>query len=788
MSLSDSNPAAEVRDFRLWYRQPARRWEEALPIGCGRLGAMVFGGIEFERIQFNEETLWTGRPRDYLRSGARAHLPDIRRLIFAGETEAAADVVRRHFLSDPVRQKAYQPFGDLRFVFPDLSGVSEYHRELDLSTAIARTGYVAGGVRFEREVLASHPDGVIAIRLTKTGRSGFFGGAKGAKTGQSRFFVRLTSAHLRSAARRVSADTVAVAGQVQDNLPPHDLGLRFEARLRAVVEGGTAGAEEDGTIGVDGADAVTLLLVAATSFVRFDDISADPAERCAISLEKLRHRPYADIRAEHIADHRRLFGACRLDLGRTPAADQPTDLRLARLVAGVEATERAGGDIAAVLAHDPALVALYFQWGRYLLIASSRAGGQPANLQGIWNELPDPPWESKFTTNINLQMNYWLAGLTGLAECETPLFDLVDDLRTTGAKVAREHYGARGWVLHHNTDLWRGAMPINNIDGLWPTGGAWLCWHLWEHYRFTLDRTFLADRAYPAMRESCRFFLDTLVTDPRTGFLVTCPSHSPEQGPLCAGPAMDLQLLRALFDSTRVAARELDVDADLCDEIADARARLAPDRIGAHGQLQEWQVDIDQPGNTHRHLSPLWGLHPGTQFTPEAPALFAAARKLLDWRGDGSTGWSYAWRVAMHARTGAGNPAARQLALQLARKTFDNLFDMCGPFQVDGNFGVTAGIVEMLLQSHRIDAATGNPILDLLPALPASWAEGNVCGLRARGQFVVDLTWRAGGLQAATVRSDCGGCCVVRNRDATVKLQLDRGETVTLDGALEVSR
>lgn len=766
----------EVNDMRLWYQQHARPWEEALPLGSGRLGAMVFGGIESDRIQFNEDTLWAGRPRDYLHAGAIDHLPEIRRLVFEGRHRDAADLVRSRFLSDPVRQKAYQPFGDLRFTFADQWGVTDYVRELDLTTAVARTSYTFNGVRHTREVLASHPDNVIAIRISAD------------KPGSVTFSVQLTTPHRRAEARAISSDTVAVAGQVQDLVPPHELGQKFESRLRAVATGGSVKCEPSGAIRVENADAVTLFLVAATSFKRFDDISADPSARCEECLQNLNGKTYDQIRVIHIADHRRLFDACSIDLGRTSAADGPTDVRLKRLANLVNQAQREGGDVAAALATDPSFCALYFQMGRYMLIASSRPGDQPANLQGVWNELLNPPWESKFTTNINFQMNYWPAILTGLAECEQPLFDMVEDLRVTGAKVAREHYGARGWVLHHNTDLWRGAMPINNIDGMWPTGGAWLCWHLWEHYRFTGDRAFLERRAYPAMKEASLFFLDALISDPTTGFLVTNPSHSPEQGPLCAGPAMDMQLIRALFDGTVAAATELGVDPELATQLNQARAKLAPDKIGSHGQLQEWQDDIDQPGNDHRHMSPLWGLYPGEQFTPAAPQHFAAARKLLEWRGDGSTGWSYAWRIPLWARVRDGDFAVRQLALQLCKKTFPNLFDKCGPFQVDGNFGATAGVVEMLLQSHERDPANGDVVIDLLPALPKCWPDGEAKGLRARGGFVVDFRWAGGALIEATVTSARQGRCVVRRGRMSVEVVLGAGKSIRFNEKLEQAR
>jgi alpha-L-fucosidase 2 len=437
------------------------------------------------------------------------------------------------------------------------------------------------------------------------------------------------------------------------------------------------------------------------------------------------------------------------------------------------------------LLNDPALAALYFQYGRYLLIASSRPGSQPANLQGIWNDQLAPPWESKWTTNINLEMNYWPAELTNLSECHEPLFDLIDDLVISGHRTAQEQYGCRGWVLHHNTDLWRGTAPINGIDGIWPTGGAWLCHHLWEHYLFTRDPAFLARRAYPAMKEASLFFVDFLTKDAKTGWLVSSPSFSPEQGGLCAGPTMDQQLIRALFDHTIAAAQILNIDADFVKTLEETRSHLAPNQIGKHGQLQEWLEDIDKPENNHRHMSPLWALYPGDDISAADPKMFAAAKVLLGWRGGGSTGWSYAWRIPLWARVGDGEFAYRQLSDLLAKRTLTNLFDLCGPFQIDGNFGATAGIVEMLLQSHQHVTDSASPtLIDLLPALPKAWPTGSVTGLRARGGFEVDLTWSNGTLNKVVIRSQLGRPCRLRTGAQTIDLSTKAGSSYVFDGSL----
>jgi alpha-L-fucosidase 2 len=762
---------------RLWYRQPAAKWVEALPVGNGRMGAMVFGGTADERIQFNEDTLWTGHPHDYSHPGAAEVLPELRRLIADGDVKAAGKLLKERFLSIPVRQRAYQPFGDLRLQFPGHEHVGDYRRELDLDAAVASTSYVVDGVRYKREVFASYPDRVIVVRLTAD------------KPGHVSFTLRLDTPHKVSQISTIGADTIRLTGQVQDpkrfqydqitaerTSPPKQPepiqtdGIRFEARVRVLAEGGTT-TPADGAIRVEGANAATLLLAAATSFNNFHDISADPAARVTPILSAASAKPFDALLAAHQEDHRRLFRRVVLDLGHTARADLPTDERIAQV-------KKEG------LAGDPALAALEFQYGRYLMIACSRPGGQPANLQGVWNELLDPPWESKWTTNINVEMNYWPVEVANLSECHEPLFDLIAGCAVTGHQVAKVHYNAGGWVLHHNTDIWCGTAPINGIDGQWPTGGAWLCHHLWEHYLFTGDRTFLAERAYPLMRGACEFFLDFLVTDPKTGWLVSTPSYSPEQGDLTAGPTMDQQLIRSLFDDTIQAATELKTDHEFAARVADARRRLAPNQVGKHGQLQEWLTDIDKPKNNHRHMSPLWALYPGWEISPQDPKIFAAAKVLLDWRGDGSTGWSYAWRINLRARTGEGDEAFHQLDQQMGRKTLTNLFDLCGPFQIDGNFGAAAGIAEMLLQSQLQDPSSHAREIDLLPALPKAWPSGSVRGLCARDGFEVDFAWKDGKLTNATIRSKLGRPCIVRSGGRSVALTTRSSERITLDGDL----
>jgi alpha-L-fucosidase 2 len=780
--------ATAAPDLALWYAKPAnpKVWEEALPVGSGRLGAMVFGGVADERVQFNEDTLWTGKPHDYDRDGAGRSLAEIRDLVFAGKAEDAGKALRAHFLSDPVRQKAYQPFGDLRLHLADPGTVSDYRRDLDLGTAIASVSYSAGGVKYRREVFASYPENVIVVHLTAD------------RPGQVAFTLQMTSPH-KDSATQVSGDhELVLAGQVHDPTAGNEAGERFQSVVDVSADGGSVHPDAGG-ISVEGANGATLVLAAATSFNTFQDISGDPAARSEAILANVRSKSYDALRAEHVADHQALFGRVSLDLGHGSRDDLPTDERIRQINAaagGGGNPKKAAAAPASLpeagLASDPALAALLFQYGRYLLISSSRPGSQPANLQGVWNELLSPPWESKYTTNINVEMNYWPAEVANLGECHLPLFDMIHDLTVSGARTADALYHARGWVLHHNTDIWRGTAPINNVDGVWPTGGAWLCTHEWEHYLFTGDRDFLS-RVYPDLRGASLFFLDSLVKDPNTGFMVTNPSFSPEQGTTCAGPAMDMQLIRALFDETSEAATLLGQDGNLVRQISEMRRQLAPDRVEPGGNLAEWQdeqpwsraLDDKQP-NLHRHMSPLWGLYPGAQFTPYTPELYQAAKTLLVDRGDGSTGWSYAWRIPLWARVHDGDDAFRQLDLLMARRMFPNLFDKCGPFQIDGNFGATAGIAEMLLQSQW--TTPGEPPVrevDVLPALPHAWPEGSVTNLCARDGFEVSFAWSGGTLRHVTVHSKLGRPCELVYGTAERALDTKPGEKYAFDGRLE---
>jgi alpha-L-fucosidase 2 len=767
MALPMPGASASVRGgLGLWYLRPAAQWTEALPLGNGRLGAMVFGGVAEERIQVNETTLWGGGPHDYTNPEAQGHLAQLRALIFAGKI-AEAETLSAQMMGNPALLMPYQPFCDLHLSFGG-EQADEYIRALSLDDACASMDYRAGGARFRREVFVSHPDQVLAIRLTAN------------PPGRQDISIALTSPQ-PGAQVAIEGDMLRLTGQIQPRDNParswtgswEKPGLRYAAMARVRAEGGVISAEE-GRLTVRGAGDVTILLSGATSFRNYKDIGADETARAREALAAAWAKPYEVLRAAHVRDHQGLFRRVTLDLG--PEPNLPTDQRIAQ----------------AATADDPALAALYFQFGRYLLIASSRPGGQPANLQGLWNEQLRPPWGSKWTTNINLQMNYWLAETGALWETQAPLWDLIGDLQQSGGDTARVHYGAGGWVLHHNTDLWRAATPVDGAWGFWTMGAVWLASQMWDHYRFSLDRRFLEERAWPAMTGAARFVLDTLVEAPPgtrfAGRLVTNPSFSPENTYLLDGrkaqltyaATMDLELIAELFDAVAKGSRLLGRDTALRDAVLKARERLPPIQTGARGQLQEWIEDYPEVEPEHRHVSHLWALFPGHGIAPATtPDLARAARRTLELRGDGGTGWAKAWKIALWARLLDGDHAHRMLRGQLAESTLPNMFDTHPPFQIDGNFGAAAAIAEMLVQS---DDAT----VSLLPALPSAWPQGRAAGLRARGGITVDMDWRAGKLTQAVLMADSSRNLTVSSGGHGAQLSLAAHRQVKLDQNLNL--
>ena len=754
-SSADSDvDAVQGAALRLWYRRPATQWVEALPLGNGRLGAMVWGGAKHERIQLNEETLYAGGPYDPTPPGALAALPEVRRLLFAGEYAQAEALANATMMATPKKQMPYQPLGDLVLDFFEVSETNGYRRELDLDTAVAVSTFEARGLQHRREVLVSPADQVIAVRLS------------GDRAKRISLRIGLDSDQPDAT---VSAD--GDAGLLLHGRNQAAFGidgkLRFALRLRVLARGGSVRRHGD-RIELRDADEVVLLLTAATSYRRFDDVSGDPESITRAQLDKAAGKSWAALRDAHIAAHQALFRRVAIDLGRSdPAiAALPTDERVAHFGEG----------------NDPQLAALYHQFGRYLLIASSLPGSQPANLQGIWNDLLAPPWESKYTININTEMNYWPSEANALHECVEPLERMLFELAGQGARTAKQMYGAPGWVAHHNTDLWRQTAPIDGAEwGMWPMGGAWLLQQLWDRWDYGRDPAYLR-KVYPLFKGAAEFFAATLVEDPQTKAMVTAPSISPENrhpfgAALCAGPSMDAQLLRDLFGQCIEASALLGVDAGFAMQLSGLRDRLPPHRIGKAGQLQEWQQDWDMqaPEMQHRHVSHLYALHPSSQINMrDTPQLAAAAKRSLEIRGDEATGWGTAWRLNLWARLRDGEHAYKVLQMLLSpQRTYPNLFDAHPPFQIDGNFGGTAGITEMLLQSW------GGTVF-LLPALPKAWSTGSVSGLRVRNAAGVDLSWKDGRLTRAVLRSDKGGDYEVACGDATLKLRLAANEAAVL--------
>ncbi|MFT3935735.1 MAG: glycoside hydrolase N-terminal domain-containing protein [Chitinophagaceae bacterium] len=921
--LSLSVNAITAQSLKLWYDKPATKWTEALPIGNGRIGAMVFGGVAQDHLQFNEETLWTGGPRNYNRAGAWQYLDSIRQLLFAGKQKDADALAEAHFMGlqsdegkkpewinnivslkglngnpaaefaddgqwktmpvpaydgwesvgfenldgavwlrtnfempqtwlgknlvldlnrisnqdftyfngklvgsmdngDPRKyvipkeslhvgknsiavlvlnfdgkggiqgykdtskhigvypqdegdqnkislngnwkyfihsdepppvahyQADYQPFGDLWLNFPGTENSINYKRELDIANAIASTKYSLNGIDYKREYFVSQPNQVLAIHLTAE------------QAASVSFEAMLNSPHKNAEVKKIDDKTINLSVKVRNGA------LRGESYLQIVAKGGKVEVTDDKII-VTGVDEATLYLTAGTNYKNYTDVSADPFTPCTSALSSVASKNYEQVKAAHIKEYQSYFNTFSVNFGKNENDGLPTDQRIQKFAA----------------TGDPSFVALYMQYGRYLLISSSRPGTRPANLQGIWNDLLSPPWGSKYTTNINAEMNYWPAELLNLSPLHQPLFKMIEELSVSGQQTAKDYYHAPGWVLHHNTDLWRGTAPINAANhGIWVSGGAWLCHHLWEHYLFTQDKVFLQQKAYPIMKQAALFFNSYLVKDPATGYLISGPSNSPEQGGLVMGPSMDHQIIRDLFKNTIAAAEVLGTDAELRKSLKSKYDSIAPNKIGKYGQLQEWMQDVDDTTNKHRHVSHLWAQYPGYEINwDETPDLMKAARQSLIYRGDAATGWSLGWKINLWARFKDGDHTYKLIQMLLSPAntgagSYPNLFDAHPPFQIDGNFGGAAGMGEMLLQSHT-------KFIDVLPALPSALPNGEIKGLCARGGFTIDMKWSNSKLEKIIVRSKAGKPLLLRYNDKTVKIATVKNAVYTFNGDLK---
>ncbi len=743
-------------DLALWFTKPASEWNEALPVGNGHLGAMVFGGIESERIQLNEETIWTKEDMNYANPEARNALDGVRRLLFEGKYFEAQEMAQAKIMGSrwEIGQSTYQTLGDLNFTFRGLNRISDYRRELDIESAIAGVSFTANRVQHKREIFSNHPDQVLVIRLSAD------------QPASIHFTVKYTRPGNKAIIEAVD-DGLNISEHINDGK-----GVQMSTRLTVLPENGYMMTDGD-SIRVDSADTVILLLSAATDYW-----GKDPFKVSETRIKKAASKSFQTLKKEHIEDYHSFFKRVDFSLGESDGLFFPTDSRIAAMKNGYV---------------DPNLIALYYQFGRYMLISSSRPGGLPANLQGIWADGLYPPWSADYHININIQMNYWLSELTNLSELHEPFLEFIDALRPSGRKTAKDIYGCDGFMAHYTTDVWHITAPEGRTEyAMWPMGAAWCCQHLWEHYAFNENKKYLKDLAYPVMKEAAEFCMDWLVENPDTGYLVSGPSISPENrfktaegkdATMVMGPTMDHMIIRDLLQNTIQASLVLKKDKKFRKKMEATLEKLDPNQIGSDGRLMEWTEEFEESMPGHRHISHLFGLHPGNQITEQHNAdLMDAARKTIDYRlahGGGHTGWSRAWIINFFARLQDGEKAYENLLALLRKSTLSNLFDTHPPFQIDGNFGGTAGITEMLLQSHAGE-------IELLPAKPEAWQNGYIHGICARGGFDVDMDWEDGELKEAVIFSKLGNSCKVRLGEKVISLQTKKGEFIRLDKDLRI--